>query len=172
MKFIHEHCFESRRFIKEINTDTSCPPYTPHTLVSGLLWLEYRALYIMLLQGQVNSGLFMGGKPMDVRMKNKKCETRQPVTRWPVIATAPLFSSFVALMWDFSTRVVMSEPVVSSMWMEGKEICLPLFFVSCFLEVIFRVGLTLLCLEWCHLSLWWSVHVQYNASEYFSSVVG
>lgn len=84
MKFIHENCFESRRFIKEINANTSYPPHPPHplhTLVSGLLWLEYRALYIMLLQGQVNSGLrfdplFMGGKPMDVRMKNKKCEVR------------------------------------------------------------------------------------------------
>lgn len=88
---------------------------------------------------------------MDVRMKNKKCEARQPVTRWRVIATELVFTSPVTLMWDFSMWVVLNEPVTSS-HKEGKVICLPLFF-SCFLEVIFRVGLTLLCLELCHLSL-------------------
>lgn len=66
---------------------------------------------------------------MDVRMKNKKCEVTQSV-EWHVMATAQVFSGPVTLMCDFSTWAVMSEPVISSTWMEGKVNHLPL---SCLL---------------------------------------
>lgn len=57
----------------------------------------------------------------------KKCEARQPVRQWRVIAMALVFTNPVTLMWYFSAWVVMNEPVISSMWMEGEVICLPLF---------------------------------------------
>lgn len=137
--------FKRRGLIKEINTNTSYPLYPhhpPHILVSGLLWVEYRSVYIMIAQDQVNSGfmfwaLLMGGEAMDVRMKNKKCEVVQSVTQCHVMAIAQVISTPVTLMWDFCAWAMMKEPAISTMWMEDKVICLPL---SCLL------------FPWCHRS--------------------